>query len=113
MTFSRLKTSPRSSKVSLGGRIFFFFGFALLVLGVISMLFADLLWRRGWTASSALLFGLFVVLLLLNVIGSIHGVYGFFLRRYGDQQRITNFKDFASQDISETSTAILFPIYNE
>lgn len=60
-----------------------------------------------------LLFVLFVLLLLLNVIGSIHGVYGFFLRRYGDQQRITNFKDFASQDISETSTAILFPICNE
>jgi membrane glycosyltransferase len=101
------------SQASIGWRIFFFYTFALLMTGGISILFADLLWRRGWTSSSTILFILFVVLLLLNAIGSIHGIYGFFLRRFGDRHRITNLKDSSDQDISTTSTAILFPIYNE
>jgi membrane glycosyltransferase len=109
----RLKTSPGSSEIYFGWRLFFFYGFALLMTGGISLLFADLLWRRGWTPLSTILFALFVLLLFLNCVGATHGVYGFFLRRRGERQRITKLKDFQSQDISETSTAILFPIYNE
>src|SRR5205085_8655579 len=56
---------------------------------------------------------LFVPLLFLNAVGAMHGVYGFFLRRFGDSRRITALKDFSTRDISGAGTAILFPIYNE
>jgi membrane glycosyltransferase len=101
------------SEIRYGRRVFVFFALALLLTGAISLLFADLLWRRGWTNASTILFLLFVILLLLNSIGAMHGIYGFFLRRRGDSRRITNLKDFAGQDISDTSVAVLFPIYNE
>jgi membrane glycosyltransferase len=113
MRVARLKSVPAPPEISFGWRLFSFYGFALLITGGISLLFADLLWRRGWTAISTLLFVLFVALLLLNAIGAMHGVYGFFLRRRGDPERITNLREFASQDISQSSTVILFPIYNE
>jgi membrane glycosyltransferase len=113
MIVNRVKPATPLSAISLGWRLFFFYGLALLMAGGISLLFADLLWRKGWTPLSSVLFGLFVILLLMSSIGSVHGIYGFILRRLGDGQRITMLKDFESQDISETSTAILFPIYNE
>ncbi len=101
------------AEIRYGGRIFFFFALALVLTGGISILFADLLWRRGWTHGSTVLFALFVILLLLNSIGAMHGIYGFILRRRGDSRRITDLKNFSNVDISSTSTAILFPIYNE
>ena len=48
------------------------------------MLFADLLWRTGWSTSRTVLLVLFVILFLLIAIGCMHGVYGFFLRTFGD-----------------------------
>ncbi len=101
------------SSLRYGRRVFVFFGLALLLAGAISLLFADLLWRRGWTHASTILFVLFAVLLLLNAIGAMHGIYGFFLNRGGDPRRITRLGEFSKQDISDTSTCILFPIYNE
>src|SRR5690349_8806365 len=92
------------SSIRYGRRVFVFFGLSLLVTGAISLLFADLLWRRGWTHGSTVLFVIFVILLLLNSIGAMHGMYGFFLRRRGDPRRLTNLGDFSKQDISETST---------
>lgn len=111
MAIHELKMSPK--KVLPGTRIFLFFAFALLITGAISLLFADLLWRRGWTAWSSILMGLFVPLMFLNANGAMHGIYGFWVRRRGDFQRITSLGDFEIEDISETSTVILFPIYNE
>src|ERR1044071_4731469 len=102
-----------STRVLPGTRIFIFFGFALLITGAISLLFADLLWRRGWTPWSTILMCLFVPLLFFNANGAMHGIYGFWVRWRGDSQRITGLRDFSDQDISETSTVILFPIYNE
>src|SRR4051794_28983228 len=102
-----------STHVLHGTRIFLFFGFALLITGAISLLFADLLWRRGWTAGSTILMGLFVPLLFFNANGAMHGIYGFWVRWRGDRQRVTALRDFEDQDLSETSTVILFPIYNE
>lgn len=96
-----------------GTRVFFFHGLALLVTGAVALLFADLLWRRGWTAGSSILMLLFVVLMFFNTAGALHGVYGFFIRRFGDRQRVTELNDWRSRDIAGTSTAILFPIYNE
>jgi membrane glycosyltransferase len=105
--------NARSTRALPGTRIFFFFGFALLITGAISWLFADLLWRRGWNAGSTILMCLFVPLLFFNANGAMHGIYGFWARLRGDRQRITSLREFENVDISETSTVILFPIYNE
>src|SRR5277367_425858 len=55
----------------------------ILVWTVFALLFADLLWRTGWSASRTVLLVLFVVLFLFAAIGCMHGVYGFFLRIFG------------------------------
>src|SRR6202453_2945627 len=68
-------------------RFFFFFSSALLLTGFVALLF--------------------------TAIGCMHGVFGFIMRRVGDKQRITALGDYHSQDIRKTSTAIVFPIYNE
>jgi membrane glycosyltransferase len=65
-------------------RIFFFFSSALLLTGLVSMLFADLLWRTGWSTSRTILLVLFVLLFSFSAIGSMHGVFGFFLRLFGE-----------------------------
>jgi membrane glycosyltransferase len=93
--------------------VFFFYSAAVLLTGLVSMLFADLLWRTGWTASSTILLVLFVLLFLLIAIGCIHGICGFVLRTLGDKSRITLLGDYRSQSIAGTSTAIVFPIHNE
>src|SRR5580693_3252367 len=94
-------------------RIFFFFSSALLLTGLVSMLFADLLWRTGWSTSRTILLVLFVILFLFMAIGCIHGIYGFVLRTFGDHRRITQLKNYREQAIADTSTALVFPIYNE
>ena len=94
-------------------RLFVFFSAVLLLTSGVSMLFADLLWRSGWTGSSTLLLLLFVILFGLISIGCMHGVFGFFLRTFGDPDRITRLGDFKSQSIEGISTAIIFPTYNE
>src|SRR5665213_3273844 len=43
----------------------------------------------------------------------MHGVYGFFIRIFGTNHRITALKNFRDQKISGVSTAVIFPIYNE
>jgi len=96
-----------------GWRLFLFFSSAVLLTGLVSMLFADLLWRTGWSASRTVLLVLFIILFLLTAIGCMHGVYGFFIRIFGTNRRITGLKPFKEQDIDGVSTAIIFPIYNE
>jgi membrane glycosyltransferase len=94
-------------------RVFGFYSLAVLMTGCNSLLFADLLWRVGWTPGRIILLILFVVLSFLVSIGFAHGVFGFILRRLGDRRRITALGDYRSRSIDNTSTAILFPIYNE
>src|SRR5450432_1786582 len=96
-----------------GLRLFLFYSSAVLLTGLVSLLFADLLWRTGWSASRTVLLVLFIILFLLTAIGCMHGVYGFFLRTFGDNRRITKLKDYGSQNIDGISTAIVFPVYNE
>ena len=96
-----------------GWRLFLFFTSALVLTGFVSMLFADLLWRTGWSTSRTVLLVLFIILFLLTAIGCMHGVYGFFLRIFGTRRRITGLKPYKNQNIDGTSTAIIFPIYNE
>ena len=102
--------TPRNRR---GWRLFMFYSMALLLTGLVSMLFADLLWRTGWSASRTVLLSLFVILFLLSAVGCMHGVYGFWIRIFGTRRRITGLKNYRDQDISGVSTAIIFPIYNE
>jgi len=95
-----------------GWRVFIFYSSALLLTGLVSMLFADLLWRTGWSASRTVLLVVFVILFLLIAVGCMHGVFGFFLRAFGDPRRITQ-PDYRNQSMAGTSTAIVFPIFNE
>src|SRR5260221_9460531 len=91
-------------RVRRGWRLFIFYSSALLLTGLVSLLFADLLWRTGWSASRTVLLVLFVILFLFTAIGCVHGVFGFFLRTFGDRRRITNLKNYHDQDIGSTST---------
>ena len=96
-----------------GWRLFIFYSSAVLLTGLVSMLFADLLWRTGWSTSRTVLLVLFVILFLFAAIGCMHGIYGFVLRTFGTRRRITRLADYRAQSIAGTSTAIVFPIYNE
>ena len=96
-----------------GWRLFWFFTPAFLLTGAVSMLFADLLWRTGWSASRTVLLVLFIVLFFLTAVGCMHGVFGFFIRIFGTRNRVTALNHFKEQSIASTSTAIIFPIYNE
>lgn len=105
---SKAPSAPRAS-----ARVFIFFSLALLLTGVGTLLFADLLWRSGWSPSRTLLVILFTILFGLAALGCMHGIYGFFLRRFGDRRQITRLRDFRHIDLKETSTALVFPVYNE
>src|SRR5208282_4450310 len=50
---------PLLHRVQHGWRLFIFYSSAVLLTGVVSMLFADLLWRTGWSASRTVLLVLF------------------------------------------------------
>jgi membrane glycosyltransferase len=106
-------TVVSAPRLRRGWRLFLFFSSAVLLTGAVSMLFADLLWRTGWSASRTMLLVLFIILFLLTSIGCMHGVYGFFIRTFGTNRRITALKPFKEQNIAGVSTAIIFPIYNE
>src|SRR3984957_6072038 len=100
-------------KIRRSWRLFIFYSTALLLTGTVSLLFADLLSRTGWSNSRTVLLVLFVILFFLAAVGCTHGLYGFFLRVFGDKLRITNLKNFRETDIQGCSTAVVFPIYNE
>src|SRR5271170_3243824 len=106
----RVTSAPR---VHRGWRVFVFYSCALLLTGFVSLIFADLLWRTGWSTSRTVLLILFMVLFLFAAIGCMHGVFGFFLRTFGTRHRITQLKNFRDQKIDGISSAIVFPIYNE
>lgn len=108
----RLVVSPASHE-NRAVRVFAFFSVAVLLTGVVSVIFADLLWRTGWSPSRTVLLVLFIILFFLAAIGCTHGIFGFLLRRIGERSRITNLKEYRNQSIAGTSTALIFPIYNE
>ncbi len=110
-TPGRIACPVRPARHSI--RLFVFYSSALLLTGLVSLLFADLLWRSGWTNSSTILLVLFVILFFLIAIGCMHGVCGFVLRAFGDPDRITRLADYQSRSIEGVSTALVFPTYNE
>src|SRR5579884_2367203 len=70
-----------------GWRVFFFISTAVLLTGLVSMLFADLLWRTGWSTSRTVLLVLFIPLFYFTAVGCMNAVFGFLLHRIGDRQR--------------------------
>lgn len=109
---SRLLISP-GLQANPAWRVFAFFTVAVLLTGVVSAIFADLLWRTGWSTSRTVLLVLFVILFFLAAVGCTHGIFGFILRRFNERARITQLKEYRGQSIAGTSTALIFPIYNE
>lgn len=99
----------------LGGglRVFLFYSSTILLTGVVSLLFADLLWRSGWSRSSTVLLVVFVMLFQLIAVGCMHGVFGFVARVLGDPRRLSRTRDYASAKIEGVSVAIVMPVYNE
>jgi membrane glycosyltransferase len=94
-------------------RVFVFYSMAVLLTGAGSLLFADLLWRMGWSSTRTVMMVLFTILLLLASVGCMHGIYGFILRRFGGGRGITTLADYRASSIQGTSTALVFPIHNE
>ena len=68
---------PPLPRIARGWRLFIFYSSAVLLTGLVSMMFADLLWRTGWSAARTVLLILFVILFLFAAIGCMHGIYGF------------------------------------
>ena len=99
--------------VNRGRRLFFFFSAALGLAVINTWLFADLLLRLDWTNWHSILLALFFILSFAVSFGCLHAVYGFFVLRFGDRGRITAMNEWQSLDISDVSTAIVVPIYNE
>ncbi len=108
---SPLHVTP-APRIQRGWRLFVFYSSALALTGVVSLMFADLLWRSGWSASRTVLLVLFIVLFFLISLGCMHGLFGFVLLTFGTRKRLTQLKDYHDQVIT-ASTAIVFPIYNE
>jgi membrane glycosyltransferase len=98
--------------VARGLRIFSLYSMALLLTGVVSVLFADLLWRTGWSSSRTILLLLFVLLFFFAAIGFMHAMYGFVLRRIDDVNPQPPLQAEGPIDPA-ANTAIVFPIYNE
>jgi membrane glycosyltransferase len=96
-----------------GWRIFIFYSAVLLLTGLVSLLFADLIWRSGWSASGCFLLCLFVILFLLAAIGCMHAVFGFVLRLTNSDRHITDVTDYQNKSLEGISTALVFPVYNE
>jgi membrane glycosyltransferase len=109
---SPMKLVP-APPVSRWLQVFIFFASAFLVTGIVSMMFADLLWRTGWSSSRTILLILFILLFAFAAIGCMHGVFGFLLRLFGDKFRLTQVRDYSRQSLAGVSTAIICPIYNE
>src|SRR5690606_12038904 len=62
--------------------------------------------------SRTLLLCLFSILYFFTAVGCVHGIYGFVLRRLRSRGASQLARD-PGIDISQTSTALVFPIYNE
>ncbi len=99
--------------VRLGPRIFIFYSMALLLTGMMAMLFADLLWRTGWSASRTILLALFVVLFFFASVGCLNGIFGFILRRVAGGGVAHALGDGSGRDLQNATIAIVVPVYNE
>ena len=67
-------TNVSAPRLRRGWRLFLFFSSAVLLTGAVSMLFADLLWRTGWSAWCTALLVLFLPLFYLAALGCMQGI---------------------------------------
>src|SRR5258708_30993487 len=86
-------------------RLFIFYSLVTLLTGAVSVLFADLVWRSGWTNTSTIVLVLFVMLFGLIAVGVMHGIFGFVLRTFGDPDRITRLGEYKNRSIKGVSVA--------
>jgi len=91
-------------------RIFSFYSLTVLLTGVVSALFADLLWRTGWSASRSIALACFLVLNLFIALGFWHAVFGFIRRRL--EVKSDPLPEGASID-PQVNVALVFPVFNE
>jgi membrane glycosyltransferase len=99
--------------VRRGARLFWFFTIAAALTTGATWLFADLLWRNGWSGWSTALVLIFPLLFFLAAFGCTHAIYGFFVLRFGDRGSITARNPYRDVSIGEANTAIILPVYNE
>jgi membrane glycosyltransferase len=90
-------------------RIFCFYSLAVLLTGAVSALFADLLWRTGWSASRTIVLGCFMILFFLAALGFWHALFGFVLRRFETPLSLPENTSINP----EVSIALAFPVCNE
>lgn len=92
-----------------------FFTLALLLASVPSVLFADFLWRLGFSIPQVILLALFVILISNVAWGATHAIVGFSLRRI--RRRTGRIEASLENDIGDEEllppVAIAMPVYNE
>jgi len=97
------------SPIRRAWRIFAFFSLTIVLTGGVSLLFADLLWRTGWSAARTVALCAFVPLFFFTALGFWHAVFGFVIRRCEEPVAPP-----ANEPIpAGVSVALVFPIYNE
>ncbi len=92
-----------------------FFSLALILTSVPSVLFADFLWRLGFSVPKGILLGLFVLLMGNVAWGATHAIVGFALRRIDRRSgRIEgSIEDLPDDGSPLPPVAIAMPVYNE
>ncbi len=95
-----------------------FFTLALLLTSIPSVLFADFLWRLGYSVPKVILLGLFIVLIGNVAWGATHAFVGFALRRLKRrtgriEATLENTQDDEEEEEELPPVAIAMPVYNE
>ena len=106
---------------SSGWRNFLFFSIALGITSVGAFLMADYLWRLGWSFSSGVMWGLFLILFGYLAFGFTHALIGFSVRRLGlpgGRMPIADHRELAELESrsghgQQPRVAVAIPVYNE
>lgn len=91
-------------------RIFLVFSLTIGLTGLVSAVFADLLWRTGWSGSRTLILVCFVALFLFLALGFWHAVTGFVRRRL--EPPPAPLAELGEIDPA-VNVALVFPVCNE
>lgn len=105
---------PIASDARIGHQRLLFFTTVMLIALIAVFLWADFLWRTGFSGLKGLLVVLFVPLVLQLSFGFCQSFFGFCLRRIGPRRgRITKMGGDDLHTVRLAPTALLFPVYNE
>ncbi len=91
-------------------RIFAIYSLTIVLTGAVSALFADLLWRTGWSASRTIALACFTALFLFSALGFWHAVFGFCRRRLQPEPAPP---PETTQIDAVVNIALVFPVFNE